>query len=528
MIMKKILFQIFTFSAPLILALSGCVESGIKDSPAKDGGYTEPAAELAVSALSPTAALPRETLSITGDGFGTDASAVKVLIGDTETVVSGVDPATIRCVVPKIAAGEYAITVVAGGGQAVYDGGKFTVIALGEPEFAGFIPTSGPIGTMVRISATDIDVDAETKVFFGETEGTVSAVSADGITVTVPDVEWGVHTVKVTVDGEEYVLTGDGFEATPRYVMTTVAGAFNDRNAVDGPMGDARFLPNMQGVGVLDGSHVFVYDDSKMVRHLDLNAGVVSSVGTDEEGFKTSGFTNTSDFGKTYFASEWTGEIYELNAGTTDTATKLTEHAMGETIRRIWSICLADNDNVLYMINGDAKIWRLDLVGDKTPVLFSDGGGIVPQSGDWSLAMVYSKADDCFYVSSQNEHCIYRLSRDGSSAEVFAGVKGSAGRTDTARLEARFDRPQGLAVDAAGNIYIADNSNCAIRRIDAATGKVSTVAGQPADAQKEGVVDGDQGVSKLSYPSNIAIDANGDFYICEYWGTVVRKMTLTK
>lgn len=524
--MKRVVF--LTCLASLAVALSGCGDTEIKEVPVKDGGYTEPASGLTVSGIAPQAALPRETITVRGDGFGTDIGAVKVLFGDTEAVVSGVDPATIICVVPKIAAGEYTVTIGAGGGQVVFDGGKFTIIAPGEPEFTSLTPSDGPIGTPVTIDAINVDVDAEVKVFFGDTEAQVSAVSSGGISVTVPDVAWGGHDVKVVVDGKEYSLTGKRFEVVPRYVMTTVAGAFNERNAVDGSMSDARFSTNMQGVGVLNSGHVFVYDNSKKVRHMDFNTGMVSSVATDEDGFKASGFANTSDFGRSYFASEWTGEIYELNAGTTDTATKITEHVMGETIRRIWSICLADNDNVLYMINGDAKIWSLDLAGDKIPTLFSDGGGISPQSGDWSLAMAYSRAGDCFYVASQNEHCIYRLSADGSSAEVFAGIKGSAGRNDGSRLAARFDKPQGMAVDANGNIYVADNNNCAIRRIDAATGNVSTVAGQPADGQKEGVVNGDQSVSKLSYPSNIAIDADGNFYICEYWGTVVRKMTLTK
>ena len=86
-----------------------------------------------------------------------------------------------------------------------------------------------------------------------------------------------------------------------------------------------------------------------------------------------------------------------------------------------------------------------------------------------------------------------------------------------------FNQPRGIAIDAAGNIYIADTGNHRIRRRAAATGIITTVAGTGAANYN-----GDNLLAlqtNLSIPATLAIDAAGNLYISEAEGTRIRKLT---
>jgi hypothetical protein len=81
------------------------------------------------------------------------------------------------------------------------------------------------------------------------------------------------------------------------------------------------------------------------------------------------------------------------------------------------------------------------------------------------------------YISSNYGHYVYKLSTAGALT-VFAG-KGYAGFSgdNGLAINAALNLPAGLAIDKAGNLYIADSGNNRIRRVAAATGKITTVAG---------------------------------------------------
>lgn len=105
---------------------------------------------------------------------------------------------------------------------------------------------------------------------------------------------------------------------------------------------------------------------------------------------------------------------------------------------------------------------------------------------------------------------------------TLAGAAGNSGSTDGTGAAARFSYPRGLAVDAAGNVYVADANNCVIRKISPA-GVVSTLAGAQAAFSS---IDGTGMAATFNLPSGIAIDAAGTLYVGEENGFVVRKVTL--
>ena len=111
------------------------------------------------------------------------------------------------------------------------------------------------------------------------------------------------------------------------------------------------------------------------------------------------------------------------------------------------------------------------------------------------------------YVSDAEGHMIQKISPDGVVTNV-AGLRGNYGAADGAGTQARFHRPRGLAVDSAGNVYVADTENNSIRKIDP-SGNVTTVAGTLTSVgTRVGALPG-----SLDHPNAIAMGAPGTLLI---------------
>lgn len=127
-------------------------------------------------------------------------------------------------------------------------------------------------------------------------------------------------------------------------------------------------------------------------------------------------------------------------------------------------------------------------------------------------------AHGTLYVTDDANHRICKVSRDGV-VSVVAG-SGSAGFADGLGTAAQFNDPTNLAFDAVGNAFVADRSNHRIRKITP-TGVVSTFAGSGTAASVEGTGTG----ASFSYPQGIALDAAGNVYVTEENGHRLRKIT---
>ncbi|TGE18942.1 NHL repeat-containing protein [Hymenobacter elongatus] len=107
---------------------------------------------------------------------------------------------------------------------------------------------------------------------------------------------------------------------------------------------------------------------------------------------------------------------------------------------------------------------------------------------------------------------------------ILAGTTGF-GYADGTGAAAAFDVPAGLAVDAQGNVYVADTNNQRIRKISPA-GVVTTLAGSgPVGRDQGGYVDGPVAQAMFRQPSGVAVDAQGAVYVADFGNYRVRKIS---
>jgi sugar lactone lactonase YvrE len=117
--------------------------------------------------------------------------------------------------------------------------------------------------------------------------------------------------------------------------------------------------------------------------------------------------------------------------------------------------------------------------------------------------LVLNQADGSLYLSDAANNVIRRVrSGPAGHVETLAG-SGTAGFADGTAKTASFNNPQGVALDAKGNLWVADAGNHTIRRINLATGIVTTVAGR---AGAPGVVDGTGTAARFNSPAGIAVE----------------------
>ncbi|HEY1791373.1 MAG TPA: hypothetical protein VGG34_00530, partial [Opitutaceae bacterium] len=124
------------------------------------------------------------------------------------------------------------------------------------------------------------------------------------------------------------------------------------------------------------------------------------------------------------------------------------------------------------------------------------------------------------YVSEGNSETIRKITPSGA-VTTLAGTAGASGSADGTGAAARFALPIGLTVDPAGNVYVADATNDEVRKITPA-GVVTTVAGS---AQQAGSADGTGSNARFFYPTGVVIDPSGNLYLSDYSNNEIRMIT---
>jgi sugar lactone lactonase YvrE len=125
------------------------------------------------------------------------------------------------------------------------------------------------------------------------------------------------------------------------------------------------------------------------------------------------------------------------------------------------------------------------------------------------------------YVADVSNHTIRKITSAGV-VSTLAGSAGMPGSTDGTGSAARFFQPEGVAVDASGNVYVADGGST-IRKITAA-GVVSTLAGL---AGMDGSADGTGSAARFDDAIGATVDGSGNVYVADTGNHTIRKVTAT-
>jgi DNA-binding beta-propeller fold protein YncE len=129
-------------------------------------------------------------------------------------------------------------------------------------------------------------------------------------------------------------------------------------------------------------------------------------------------------------------------------------------------------------------------------------------------------SDGNLVVADTGNQTIRRIGPD-RRVSTIAGRAGSAGSTDGRGEEARFNQPRGVAVDSKGVVYVADTGNHVIRKISA-TGDVTTLAGA---AGQFGSADGEGREARFYGPAALAVDEAGTLWVADSSNDTIRKIT---
>jgi len=273
--------------------------------------------------------------------------------------------------------------------------------------------------------------------------------------------------------------------STP-YLITTLAGNAAS-GAVDGAGSAARFLaPN--GVA-LDGSgNLFVADTGNNTIRKISPAGLVTTFAGDAGNSGSADATgNAAQFNSPVgVAVDGAGNLYVADTG-------------NNTIRKV------SPAGVVTTLAGSASSSGSTDATGSSARFFAPGGVALDGSGN-------------LYVADTNNNTIRKISPAGV-VTTLAGAAGSYGSADGTGSAARFTNPAGVAVDGAGNVYVADTGDYTIRKISPA-GVVTTLAGA---AGSYGSADGTGSAARFTNLNGIAVDASGIVFVGDAYA--IRKVT---
>ena len=268
------------------------------------------------------------------------------------------------------------------------------------------------------------------------------------------------------------------------YTFTTLAGPDESPGAIDGTGRAARFGGGFyigpcgpSGVAVDNAGNVYVADSYNQTIRKVTPGGVVRTL---------------AGLAGSYGGADGTGSAARFN------------YPSGVAVDSAGNIYVADTSS--------------DTIRKVTPGgVVTTLATVVPFAGPQGVAV--DSAGNVYVADTWNNR-IRKVTPSGV-VTTLAGLAGNSGSADGTGSAALFNFPSGVAVDSTGNVYVADTYNCTIRKVTP-DGVVTTLAGV---AETPGSADGTGRAARFSNPTGVAVDSAGNVYVADTGNNTIRKVT---
>ena len=456
------------------------------------------------------------------------------------------------------------ITTVAGDETIGYggDGGPATAAQLYYPDGVA-VDGAGNLYIADRVNDRIRKVDAAGVISTVAGSGT-NGFSGDGGAAVAAQLNFPSG---VALDGAGNLYIADTFNNRIRKVdaagvISTVAGTGRGGYGGDGGPATAAQLGGPEGVAVDGAGNLYIADsDNHRIRKVDAG-GVISTVAGREEigdgGAATGaqlyapGGVAVDGYDNLYIADVDHNRIRKVDAGTGVISTVAGDGTEGfggdggaataAQLRNPFGVAVDGAGNLYIADTFNHRIRRVNSAGAITTVagygptgeggggFGGDGGPAAAARLSFPVGVAVDGAGN-LYIADAFNHRIRRVNSAGAITTVAGygptGVGGGGyGGDGGPAAAARLSLPYGVAPDGAGNLYIADALNHRIRKVDAA-GVISTVAGSGEGGFGEGGFGGDGGpavAAQLSGPLGVALDGAGNLYIADADNHRIRKV----
>jgi uncharacterized protein (TIGR03437 family) len=450
--------------------------------------------------------------------------------------------------------------------------------------YCGFSGDGGPAASATLCAPSGIAVDASGNLFIADTHNNrIRKVSAAGIITTVagngaqgtfsgdggPATSaslWSPTAVAIDTAGNLFIADDVNCrirKVSPAGIISTVAGNGNAGYSGDGGPATSASLSLPAGVAVDSSGNLFIADsDNNVIRKVSAATGHISTVAGDGiVGFGGDGGPATSALlnypvavvldgaGNLYIADYFNDRLRMVSAsgiittfagngnfrfgGDGGPATSASLNLPGAVaVDASGTLFIADTEN--------NRIRAVSPAGIITTVAGNGSAGASGDDGPATSAQLFGPGDVAvdgsgnLYIADTENQRIRKVSTSGfittvagngvsATCEPCGGFSGDGGQATSALL----DGPAGVAVDASGNLFIADTYNNRVRKVSAA-GIITTIAGSGPANTIGGSYGGDGGPASsahLSAPQGVAVDTGGNVLIADTRNNRIRKVS---
>jgi sugar lactone lactonase YvrE len=440
--------------------------------------------------------------------------------------------------------------------------GKIALVAgSGVPGFGG---DGGPATSAQLKGPSGVAIDFAGNLFISDTDNArIRKVSSLGIITTVAGNESGGYSVDgkpatsvqlwgpsgITADsaGNLFVVDGNSIrKISVSGIITTVAGGGNDGLGDDGLATWAQ-LNGPSGVAVDSFGNIFIADKyNNRIRKVSSSGIITTVAGNGTEGFSGDNGPATSaqlDYpygvavdskGNLFIADYYSCRIRKVSpsgiittvAGPGSPSVGLGDGGSATSALLICPTGVAVDSGSLFIVEtNNNRIRKVSPSGIITTVAGGGNSGL-GDGGSATSAQLYNPSGVAIdstgnlFIADTENHRVRKVSSSGVITTVAGG--GEYGPYSGPATSARLYNPSGVAIDSAGNLFIADTGNYSIRKVST-SGIITTIAGNGSGGYSGD--DGSATSAQLNSPAGVAVDSVGNIFIADKYNNRIRKVS---